>query len=558
MLAGPSSAADMAVCSELAGLVSGPQMTSPQCTACSSPLSRPWACLTCSFVGCMGAYSLSPRQCFEDHFAESDDCLFAVDSVTGAVLCSICDDTHYLESLSAIYDETLLRLEEDNDLSQQTAGLPSGKGRKRAHYHPWVESSQSDSTRMPCRGLRPLLNLSQTCFLSAILQALIHNPLLKAYFMSDKHNRVGQDRERGCMCCELDRAFEEFHADDKSPYGPVTMLYAMWHASAELEGYGQQDAHSFFLAALDQIHAHARGQSTSCTCIAHQTFAGSLLSSVTCSSCHTTSTTVDPILDIQLDFPPSSLTNPEPLTLPGMLRRFCAEEKVGDHGGKGYDCSSCGGGSGAATRKLLIKRLPPVLAFQLKRFGHHNSTSTKVEVPVRFPSTINMAPYVEHGSSIPSSQDAQKEQRLPDSVYLYDLFAVVTHEGKLDNGHYWADVLSGDEWWHCDDDKVTPTTLSAVQGQKAYLLFYAKRTLAYADPIARLLNPIPAGAAANKMMPDGIGNKGVVGDKGVTKRPDGSKGLKGKGLKGKSVGDKHAEDLLRSGKSGHPIRGMEI
>ncbi len=42
---------------------------------------------------------------------------------------------------------------------------------------------------------------------------------------------------------------------------------------------------------------------------------------------------------------------------------------------------------------------------------------------------------------------------LPPSVFMYDLFAVVTHEGKLDNGHYWADVLNGDEWWHCDDDK---------------------------------------------------------------------------------------------------------
>jgi ubiquitin carboxyl-terminal hydrolase 22/27/51 len=64
---------------------------------------------------------------------------------------------------------------------------------------------------------------------------LIHNPLLKAYFLSEKHNRhlcshasrglavgkpylgtpdggggaVGPDREKGCMCCELDRAFEE-------------------------------------------------------------------------------------------------------------------------------------------------------------------------------------------------------------------------------------------------------------------------------------------------------------------------------------------------------------
>lgn len=43
--------------------------------------------------------------------------------------------------------------------------------------------------------------------------------------------------------------------------------------------------------------------------------------------------------------------------------------------------------------------------------------------------------------------------QVADSMYRYDLFAVVTHEGKLDNGHYWADVLSSGEWWHCDDDK---------------------------------------------------------------------------------------------------------
>ena len=63
----------------------------------------------------------------------------------------------------------------------------------------------------------------------------MHNPLLKAYFLSDKHNRhvckngsrglavgkpflggdtaagalVSVEREKGCMCCEMDRAFEE-------------------------------------------------------------------------------------------------------------------------------------------------------------------------------------------------------------------------------------------------------------------------------------------------------------------------------------------------------------
>jgi ubiquitin carboxyl-terminal hydrolase 22/27/51 len=37
--------------------------------------------------------------------------------------------------------------------------------------------------------IKPLLNLSQTCFLSAILQALLHNPIWKQYYLSSGHNR---------------------------------------------------------------------------------------------------------------------------------------------------------------------------------------------------------------------------------------------------------------------------------------------------------------------------------------------------------------------------------
>jgi hypothetical protein len=37
-----------------------------------------------------------------------------------------------------------------------------------------------------------------------------------------------------------DAANRKFHSEDRSPWGPITMLYTMWHASAELEGYGQQ------------------------------------------------------------------------------------------------------------------------------------------------------------------------------------------------------------------------------------------------------------------------------------------------------------------------------
>jgi hypothetical protein len=47
-------------------------------------------------------------------------------------------------------------------------------------------------------------------------------------------------------------------------------------------------------------------------------------------------------------------TDPKALTLTGMLRRFCAEERVGDMG-RGYDCSSCGGGAGVVSLVSLLE-----------------------------------------------------------------------------------------------------------------------------------------------------------------------------------------------------------
>lgn len=87
------------------------------------------------------------------------------------------------------------------------------------------------------------------------------------------------------------------------------------------------------------------------------------MSSVTCSKCNATNSTVDPTLDIQLDMPFGAT---DTLTLAQLLRRFCDPERL-DHGGKGYECSACGGGKGVyASKKMSIKKLPPVLAFQLK------------------------------------------------------------------------------------------------------------------------------------------------------------------------------------------------
>ncbi len=92
-------------------------------------------------------------------------------------------------------------------------------------------------------------------------------------------------------------------------------------------------------------------------------------------------------------------------------------------------------------------------------------------------------------------------------MYDYELFAVVNHEGQIDNGHYtsfarFQDTVCADlsfpssppttpvhspegsslsQWCRFDDDKVTPGTLAEVLATTApiYMAFYVKLRLDY-------------------------------------------------------------------------------
>ncbi|OJA12768.1 hypothetical protein AZE42_07914 [Rhizopogon vesiculosus] len=461
------------------------KISSPTCNTCNQTLSRPFVCLHCSFAGCWLEGHIS------NHLTEAGH-TFSADAKSGSVFCSECDDFIFDDTIDDLYLATVVSVEERNTKFQVA-------DRGREPYQPWVLSEEEsealkDAITVPCQGRRGLLNLGQTCFLNVILQSFIHNPLLRNYFLSDRHNsRLCKHSD--CTCCEMDNLFTEIYSPTNTPYGPTSFLATTWKVSAEMSGYAQQDAHEFFIAALNQIHGTCRGSTNiSCNCIIHQTFAGQFQSDVTCEKCGNVTSTIDPMLDISLELRTKSGEAAGDNTLASCLRRYTKAEKLG---AREYSCSKCTKASHEAVKRLSIRTLPPVLSFQFKRFEHKTSgkaASQKIDAPIRIPVTINMAPYTTLAMSM-TGKDAEAGVPGPDAMYEYDLFAVINHEGQMDNGHYTNFARFQDEWYRFDDDKyaldclplpydltfgrVTPSTLGDCLASNAYMCFYVKRHLDY-------------------------------------------------------------------------------
>ena len=85
---------------------------------------------------------------------------------------------------------------------------------KRVKLTHWVPTSQESETikkkskSIKCAGLRGLKNVGSTCFMNVILQTFVHNPPLRAHFLSDRHNHQ-LCNIKYCMACQMDILFSE-------------------------------------------------------------------------------------------------------------------------------------------------------------------------------------------------------------------------------------------------------------------------------------------------------------------------------------------------------------
>lgn len=244
-------------------------------------------------------------------------------------------------------------------------------------------------------------------------------------------------------------------------------------------------------------------------CIAHRVFSGILRSDVMCTSCGFTSTTYDPCVDISLDLEPNHAgpakaaptrssysvnnqadrMNPAQKTgsstLVGCLDRFTRPERLGSD--QKFFCQQCQVRQ-ESLKQMSIRKLPLVSCFHIKRFEHSpiRKMSKKIDRYLQFPFTLDMAPYL--SSSILRSRYGNRmfpfdgdEQDAASSEFSsqFELFAVITHSGKLDAGHYVTYLRLSNQWYKCDDAWITRVNDDIVRNAQGYMMFYVQKMLYY-------------------------------------------------------------------------------
>ncbi|XP_028395120.1 ubiquitin carboxyl-terminal hydrolase 22-like [Dendronephthya gigantea] len=482
-----------------------------KCDDCDTSSNRLHSCLYCVYFGCY-----SGLKHIHAH-AKKKDHKLAVDLTYGVVYCFLCGDYVHNEVLEKI-------------LREERAKAWRSYGNKTALYEQWLPGrrdvellKRNVKYQRVCDnsiiGLRGLINLGNTCFMNCIVQAFTHTPLLRDYFLADQHKCKKQDGT--CIVCAMVSLFQEFYSGERTPHIPYKLLHLVWTNARHLAGYEQQDAHEFFIAALDVLHQYCKEDCDDtlksdnphhCNCIIDRIFTGGLQSELKCQVCSSVSTTIDPFWDISLDLgnalkngngkafissagsvpspTPSddyllSCTPPEsdhldesfvPRSLIECLQRFTRVERLGSEGKT--KCNKCQSYQ-EATKQLSMKKLPIVVCFHLKRF-EHSKKSKKISSFIPFPVELDMKPFMSSSDQMDNVNIGTSNSSCSLSDYRYSLFAVVNHSGTLEVGHYTCFVRQKkDQWFKCDDAWITKATVEEVLMSEGYLLFYHKQVLEY-------------------------------------------------------------------------------
>ncbi|EGW32741.1 uncharacterized protein SPAPADRAFT_149886 [Spathaspora passalidarum NRRL Y-27907] len=430
------------------------QVASLKCTDCHlNHFQNSMICLQCPHVGCFGSHNHAML-----HY-KSTQHLFAIDSRSGLLYCFSCGNYTNHSALEEIRSEIM-----------------GNGGTNNVVYN---EENYSDPNEVSINALKGFVNLGATCFMSSILQTLIHNPIVKYQFFNNDLHYFNCERNRlqymnggvieennACITCSVDSIFQYFFSNSSTEgFGMTNLLTTSWYKKKSLAGFQEQDAHEFWQFLLNEFHSDlqrvmgrpslpALNDNNQCKCITHTTFSFELQSSIKCASCDQITETIDPMIDLSLEIKNSQNKQ---IDIYDCLDLFTSEEKLDIL----YTCNFCGDKT-KPTKRLRLKSIPPVLSIQLKRFEHKNDSTSKIETPVSIPLFLDLTKYCDGENT--DSIDGNK---------VFELFAVVCHIGSVNTGHYIVYIKDGNgRWFMYDDSVISLVSQQDVTNKNAYLLYY--------------------------------------------------------------------------------------
>lgn len=218
----------------------------------------------------------------------------------------------------------------------------------------------------------------------------------------------------------------------------------------------QQDAVEFYMGLTDSVDEalKALGHQQ----IMHHTLVGVFSDQKICKGCPHRYCKEQPFNVISVDIRNHS-------NLYDSLEQYVKGELL--EGGDAYHCEKCNKKVNTVKR-LCVKKLPPILAIQLKRFeyDYERLCPIKFNDYFEFPRVLDMEPYTVWGLAKAEGEIIDydlDEMDTRDRCTRYHLTGIVVHSGQASGGHYYSYILQRpsssnggqSKWYKFDDGDVT-------------------------------------------------------------------------------------------------------
>lgn len=350
-----------------------------------------------------------------------------------------------------------------------------------------LQASYNPATSKPVgNDLSTLINLGNTCFMNVCIQILEHTVPLREFFFSEKYKESfpnAPETLKTLFVTSFYNLMKGLHEED-CIVQPISFRNILIKCVKHFEGFRQEDAHECLMFILQLLHEGLANpvpveiNSTEpnrnpvmawANMLKHEKssnilywYYGQYESLKKCLRCNTVFPTYDAWNSLSLEFPNNSMQSTFKLT--DLLANHIEPEPM--QGNEQYMCERCNVKHDAVSQHFIWK-CPPILIVQLKRF----KARSKIENLVDFPFELDMQPYV--------SPNAKNDSM----SMVYDLYAVVYHQGGLKGGHYYnscrvtsTNGANATEEWHIfNDANRHQINTDRIVTPYAYVLFYKKR-----------------------------------------------------------------------------------